>query len=209
MNFNKLYYSFPPIYHLHCLMPPVSIWRNRATAAITKELSTLKGMSGKILEIGCGPGFFSRKLAQLLHNMEIYSIDSSAAMIAYASRKHSMPNLRFFNVNYFEIPESNLRFEKFEVVIGFHTWTFFSLEASIELLRKISKRGTTFIAVTYSGTLWSKLSSWALSFFFKSPLYLHQPSQFLEILRRFGFDAEHKPVDPIEGTYLVKAVLRR
>jgi len=207
MNFNKLYYSFPPLYHLHCLMPPVSIWRDRAIAAIMKELSVLKDTSGKILEIGCGPGFFSRELAQLLHNMEVYSIDSSAAMIAYASKKHSMPNLRFFNVDFFEIPKSQLGSDKFEIVIGLHIWTFFPLEPSIELLRKISKKGTMFIAVTYSGTLWSKLSSRALSFFFRNPLYLHQPSQFLETLRKFGYRAEYKPVDPIEGTYLVKAVL--
>ncbi len=173
-----------------------------------KELSCLKGMRGKILEIGCGPGFFSRDLAQLLHNMEIYSIDSSAAMIAYASKKHSMSNLRFFNVDFFKIPESHLRGEKFDVVIGFHTWTFFPLESSIELLHKISKRGTMFIAVTYSGTWWSELSSRALSFFFRSPLYLHQPAHFLEMLRRFEFRAEYKPVDPIEGSYLVKAVLQ-
>lgn len=208
MNFSKVYYSFPPLYHLHCLMPPVSIWRNRAVAAIMKELSGLKGMRGKILEIGCGPGFFSRDIARLLNNMEIYSIDSSAAMIAYASKKHCMSNLRFFNVDFFEIPESHLKGAKFDVVIGFHTWTFFPLETSIELLREIVKRGTTFIAITYSGTWWSELSSRALSFFFRSPLYLHQPAHFLETLRRFGFRAEYKPVDPIEGSYLVKGVFQ-
>lgn len=206
MNLSELYYSIPTLYELPYLIPPELYWRHRATEAILKELLTSKRIKGKILEIGCGSGFLSSKLAKLFPDMVIYAIDSSKAMIAYASRKNSLANLDFFYVDFFKILESELGFEKFETVISLNAWPFFPLEPSIELVSKISKRGTKFIAVTYWGTPWSKFHSRVLSSLLKKSLYLHQPSRFLEVLRKFGFEADHRQVDSIEGSYLVRAV---
>lgn len=209
MNLSELYYSFPTLYQLAYLIPPGLFWRRRATQVILAELLALKNTRGKILEIGCGSGFLSRKLAKLCHDMTIFGIDSSNAMVAYASSRNEMSNLEFLALDFFKIGENRLGLDKFEVVVSLNAWSFFLLDPSIELLRKISKRGTKFIAVTYSGTPWSKLHSRILSSLFKRPLYLHQPSQFLSVLNRFGFEAEYTRIDPIEGSYLIRAVLVR
>lgn len=205
MNFFKLYYSFPALYELPYLIPPELIWRHRATEVILSKLLDLDNLRGKILEIGCGSGFLSKKIAKLLPNMQIYAIDLSANMILYASRKNSLENLKFFNLDFFKILKSDLKFTKFDVVVSLNAWPFFQLEPSVELLKIISKRGTTFFAVTYSNTFWSKVHSRTLSFLFGRHIYLHKPQQFLSVLKNFGFDAQYIWIDSIEGSYLVLA----
>lgn len=178
-------------------------------SAILGELSVPQGINGKILEIGCGSGFLSKKIANTLQYMTIYAIDSSAAMISYAARKNEAANLKFLNLEFFKIAESSLGLEKFQVVVSLNAWTFFPLEPSIELLSKISKRGTKCIVVTYCRTLWSKFHSRTLSLLFGKSLYLHEPQQFVSALKAFGFEAQYIWIDPFEGSYLIRATLAK
>ncbi len=208
MNLTQVYYSFPSLYQLPYLIPPELVWRHKAVQAISEHVHVPHELNTKILEIGCGSGFLSRKLAKSLPNATICAIDSSNAMITHASRNSAQTNLRFLSLDYFGIPGSPLGVEKFDVVVSLNAWCFFALEPSIEMLRKICKRGTRFIAVTYSGTLWSKIHSWILSSLLKEPLYLHEPIEFMKALGNHGFEAKYNLVDSIEGSYLVRAVFK-
>ena len=51
----------------------------------------LKGKQSKILDLGCGPGFYTSRLAKLGH--ECIGIDYSPASVTYATEQHEKENL--------------------------------------------------------------------------------------------------------------------
>ena len=66
-------------------------------AAFDKTLSLLKQRvksNSSVLDLGCGPGTFTRQLADMTH-AEVMGIDISAKMVEKASRTHQKSNLLF------------------------------------------------------------------------------------------------------------------
>ncbi len=207
MKADRWYYALPSLYELPFLVPPHSVWRRRAAEAILTEVIGNENHTGTLLEIGSGSGFLSRMLAKRMRAMRIYAIDVSRGMVEYAASRNDLPNLRFFNIDFFDLAEGELCRDGFEVIISLNSWCFFSLEESVGLVRLLSKRGTDFVAVTYAGSLWSRVHSRLLSSVLRRPLYLHRPSEFVKALERKGFRSTYRWVDRIEGSYLVKGRL--
>jgi len=53
--------------------------------------TVMNGLAGKILDLGCGPGFYAERLAALGHT--VHGIDFSPASIAYAVENTTHPDL--------------------------------------------------------------------------------------------------------------------
>jgi|GEM_PF-3341468 len=204
MNLQGLYYSFPELYEVPYLIPPYLIWRHRAIEAILKEVVSWQEIRGRILEIGCGSGFLSEKIAKLLEKREIHAIDSSERMIAYCSRRRSLENLRFRRLDFFWVVKNELGNEKFEAIVSLNAWPFFELRPSLEAVRRISNVGTRFVAVTYAKAMWSRIHSRMLAAILGRPVYLHDPDEFVFLMERFGFKTEYCWIDSVEGSYLVR-----
>lgn len=175
--------------------------------SILAELVKIEDNAGSLLEIGSGSGVLSKLVAKQLQEMSVYSIDVSPGMVEYASSRNDLSNLRFFNIDFFDLEEAQLCPEGFEVIVSLNSWCFFPLEESVSLLKTISKRRTEFVAVTYAQSVWSHLHSRLLSSVLRVPLYLHRPCEFVETLERNGFRSSYRWVDRVEGTYLVKGRL--
>lgn len=58
----------------------------------------------KILDVGCGTGFFSKFAADTLPNSEVIGVDSNDQRLNYARERNSNPNLKFTNGSLPRIP---------------------------------------------------------------------------------------------------------
>ena len=207
MTLRRLYYSFPTLHELPYFVPPGLFWRQRAATALTREVVGQELIEGKILEIGCGSGFLSQRMANMLSSKTIYGIDASGAMISYAAARNRAKNLRFLVLDFLEIGTSVLTSERFAAIVSLNVWPFFPLEESLRVVKQVSSHGTRFVAVTYCRTNWSRFHRGVLSSLFRRPLYIHEPAEFLSALSKFGFQGTYIPIDRLEGSYLVSTVL--
>jgi SAM-dependent methyltransferase len=56
--------------------------------------------TGDVLELGCGPGGFTRELAR--HARAVTAVDSSSTMLARNAREVAQPNVRYIEADVFE-----------------------------------------------------------------------------------------------------------
>jgi ubiquinone/menaquinone biosynthesis C-methylase UbiE len=78
-------------------------WGDRTPAAQVREASRMRILASTIrpapgavfVEVGCGIGNVTIKLAELFPNHPIYAIDVSAGAIDYARRMHQRPNVTY------------------------------------------------------------------------------------------------------------------
>ncbi len=108
--------------------------------------STVNGEKLKILDLGCGPGLYTQKIAQKGH--KVTGVDFSENTINYAKEQAKISNrdIKYINKNYLdlELPE-----DEFDLVLMIYTdFGVLLPEERIQLLRTIEKAlkpGGTFI----------------------------------------------------------------
>jgi ubiquinone/menaquinone biosynthesis C-methylase UbiE len=102
----------------------------------------------KLMELGCGPGFYSRKLARRFPQLSVTGIDRSERQILWArarARSEAIQNCVFERVNALEIPWDDRRFD---VLITSRLFTVLrDPERAIgEMFRVLRPGGRCFIA---------------------------------------------------------------
>jgi arsenite methyltransferase len=102
----------------------------------------------KLIELGCGPGFYSCKLAERFPQINVVGIDRSPKQLAWARRKRdelALPNCRFKSDNVLEL---SLPDESFDVLIASRLFTVLPnrRQAVAEMHRVLSSGGRCFIA---------------------------------------------------------------
>lgn len=81
----------------------VALWPDNAPAAGTK-----------LIELGCGPGFYSCRFARRFPEISVVGVDRSDSQLAWArarARALSLRNCRFERVNVLEIPYQEAHFD--------------------------------------------------------------------------------------------------
>lgn len=81
----------------------VALWPDNAPAAGTK-----------LIELGCGPGFYSCRFARRFPEISVVGVDRSDSQLAWArarARSLSLRNCRFERVNVLEIPYEEAHFD--------------------------------------------------------------------------------------------------
>src|SRR6478609_3861245 len=74
---------------------------HRATDDVVVEDLERAGVlrpDARILDVGCGHGDLTARLAGLVPDGEVVGIDASADMVTTAAQRHQAPNLRFAHV---------------------------------------------------------------------------------------------------------------
>jgi SAM-dependent methyltransferase len=96
---------------------------------------------GRLLDIGCGPGYLDRLLAAGRPNLAVVGLDDSEAMIRRAARETRLPNLEFRRGAVEELPFR----EEFDLalsVLSFHHWE--EPIAGLEAVHRALKPGGRF-----------------------------------------------------------------
>lgn len=105
-------------------------------------------VNAKVLELGCGPGFYSRKLAVRFPQISVLGIDNSKRQIDYARIKASrcgVRNCRFERGNVLDLAQSD---DSFQAIIASRLFTVLPERARAvsEIFRVLCPGGKCFVA---------------------------------------------------------------
>jgi ubiquinone/menaquinone biosynthesis C-methylase UbiE len=114
----------------------------------------------RILDLGCGPGSESIRLAGLVPDGEVVGVDLSAEMVALAHRnaqQQKVLNTSFFQADVAELPDHfAARFDAIHCAFAFHHYRE-PLAALREMYRALTSEGKAFIID--GGTWWANAIS--------------------------------------------------
>jgi arsenite methyltransferase len=102
----------------------------------------------QLIELGCGPGFYSRKLAQCFPQIVVTGVDRSESQVRSARQRAAAENVincKFERVNALALPSEN---SSFDVLIASRIFTVLSNRdrAVAEMFRVLKSGGRCFIA---------------------------------------------------------------
>lgn len=102
----------------------------------------------EVVEIGCGPGFYARKLAERFPSVSIIGVDRSASQVQWAQRRaasEGLTNCTFQRVNALMLPCENARFH---ILIASRLFTILAdpERAVAEMYRVLKPGGRCFVA---------------------------------------------------------------
>lgn len=106
------------------------------------------GPDSEVLELGCGPGFYSRALAERFPRISVLGIDSSKRLIDYArakARSSDLRNCAFKWGNVLDLPQAD---DSFSELIASRLFTILPERERVvaEMFRVLSPGGKCFVA---------------------------------------------------------------
>ena len=102
----------------------------------------------KLLELGCGPGFYSCRFAERFREISVLGVDRSPSQLNWArekARTHSLENCRFQSDNVLDLSHPD---NHFDVLIASRLFTILPdrVRAVAEMYRVLQSGGRCFIA---------------------------------------------------------------
>jgi len=119
---------------------------NRMIAALWQNRPPPSGI--RLIELGCGPGFYSRKLAQRFSNISVIGVDRSHNQLRWARHRAArgkVTNCAFARVNVLGLPFEH---ESFDVLVASRIFTVLPQRdrAVAEMFRVLKTGGRCFVA---------------------------------------------------------------
>jgi len=146
----------------------------------------------KLLELGCGPGFYACRLSEELPNLDTTGIDLSLKLIARAtSRAHSLhlPNCKFQHADAHQLPFET---DSIDAIIVSRLFLIVPDKERIigEIFRVLKPEGRCFIAEPTSGfrTRFPLAAMWLLSRLTTSPAGKYREPRQADVMSRKDFE---------------------
>jgi len=119
---------------------------DRMIATLWRNGGPLPGT--QLIELGCGPGFYSRRLAERFRHISVTGVDRSENQLQWARQRaaaHELRNCRFERVNVLELPCLDACFD---VLIASRLFTVLPERhrAVAEMYRVLKSGGRCFVA---------------------------------------------------------------
>lgn len=165
---------------------------------ILEELNIAQG--AEILDVGCGDGSLTKKIALLAKNGKVTGLDASKSMIAYAKENSCsgvFPNLDFI---YGKVEDTSLE-KKFDLIVSFSCFHWVrDAETAIRNLSKALKPGGQLVLLTYPKE--SKYYEFMQTALLKFPKYakksayntMFSAQQYEDALQKNGLKIQFKQV---------------
>jgi SAM-dependent methyltransferase len=147
---------------------------------------------GRVLELGCGTGFYTRWLAD--RGLEVVAMDLSPNMVE-AAKKRCPPSVSFF-VGDCEKPETTLTPEAtaggFDAIVGVNTFSYYAhKEEALASYWKLLRPGGRLVFLDMNGTAYTQEIAYLLDYRgagqFKREIRQMKPAFLRRILERQGF----------------------
>lgn len=187
------YYGFPTFREAAFLLPPL-LWFREASLRVME--SRLPASPRKILDVGCGTGFTTRRLARRFQGAEVVGVDLSPSMIRAARRSSSFPGIRF------EVQDIRNLQGRFDLVVAFYVWMLLP-EGDLTSLRHLLAPGGEALLVLTSPTLFTRLHRAFYRITGGGNLLLRSPRWWACQARDQGFAPEVVPIHALEGSFLL------
>lgn len=138
----------------------------------------------RVLDLGCGTGWASRRLARMVPEGEVVGIDVADEMLRRAEQASSgIPNVRYLWGSAEKIPAADNSFDKVLSVESFYYYADQG-KALDELRRVIAPGGRLFILINlYRDNHYSLL--WVSEL--KVPVQVRSEAEYLDMMRQHGF----------------------
>ncbi|MDQ2866970.1 MAG: class I SAM-dependent methyltransferase [Verrucomicrobiota bacterium] len=120
----------------------------------------------KLVELGCGPGFYARRLAQIFPQLQVLGLDRSHRLLEYAREKATQDGLRNCVLEYANVLDVARASETFDQVVASRLFTVLpeAEEVVAETFRVLKSGGRAFIAEPRF-RLWASLPLFAMRMF--------------------------------------------
>jgi len=153
---------------------------------ITDQTLALMGLqpTDRVLDLGCGTGWASRRLARVATEGEVVGIDVADEMLRRAEKaSEGIPNVRYVWGSAEKIPSPDNAFDKILSVESFYYYADQG-KALDELRRVTAPGGRVFILINlYRDNKYSLL--WVDEL--KVPVQVKSEAEYLDLLRQHGF----------------------
>ena len=155
-----------------------------------KLTETFVPKEGKIMDLGCGYGFFSNLLGLASPKREVLGVELSARKLKYADK--GIANVRFINEDV-----TRLKIDDCDAVILFHVLHHLNSHAQQqrllkEVYKKLKKGGRLIIVEIDARPLWKFIFTVVIdaTLYIGDWFYYRTQKQFCELFERLGFDIE-------------------
>lgn len=191
-----LLYEFTKFYELLFKFPPVLIWREKAINSLEKELKNLNIKPSNILDVGCGTGILISLLRKLYPQSEILGIDISAPMLNLAIKRYGKL-AKFKNLDFFYFKE------KQDLIIVFHSFTYFPLVPVIEKIKSLLNPGGSCVIVTNGRAPFSIIHQFIVSKLLRTKLNIYSPKDFQSLFPHTKWDLHSRIISQFEGSFIL------
>ena len=190
------YYALPDLRELAFVLPPLLWFRERALRVMEAHLPR---KARRILDVGCGTGFTTRRLARRFPRAEVLGLDLSPAMIARAKRV-LLPNLRY------AVGDVRTLEGRFDLVVGFYVWMLLP-EGDLGVLRNLLVPEGRALLVLTAPTLFTRFHRVFYRRLGGGEILLERPSWWRERAAKEGFFSRVVPIHSLEGSFLLQLAL--
>ena len=149
-------------------------------------------VGARVIELGCGPGFYSRRLAERFPHIMVTGVDRSERQLCWArerANESAVPNCSFERVNVLALPCAD---DSFDALIASRIFTILPerKRAVAEIFRVLASGGRCFIAEPCYA-LWASIplySMWMLASVIHSGNGYREPKR-ATVLNHNAFEA--------------------
>ncbi len=124
------YYVYPKAYLSHFQIPPFGRWLTNNHRSMADALPPLPA-DARILEVGSGPGQFTRQLARSYPKANIVAIDSSRGMVRFSRRDGTPDNVEFRITDFRDVEGV------YDLIVGSGCWEFLPLDRCIDQIERL------------------------------------------------------------------------
>ncbi len=136
------YYDMFIMREMAFLVYPLNVWRRSLVKGFLDFSYELSPRPKKILEVGCGNGFFTRLLSYRFPSSKIFSIDTSQKSIDHAKKRH-LSNVSFKKADFFEIVGT------FDLIVSLHVFILLDTDrAFLKIKSLLYDDGLAFLTYT-------------------------------------------------------------